>query len=109
MNPNNPSVEISVPIVNDTIFEFSEYFSASLIKISGDANQEVLLDPASAEIKIQDDDGESIIYNNNKCSRFFFNIGRIPVLILVPSQLFLYLHMAIFPSGLEFFLVYLTL
>lgn len=60
LNASNPSMEISFSLVNDTIFELAEYLTASL-QNSGDANQEVLFDPASVEIKIQDDDG-----NNNE-------------------------------------------
>ncbi len=46
-----------MPIVDDPIDEMDESFSASLTFVSSDS-QSVTLDPSTADVLIQDNDGE---------------------------------------------------
>lgn len=60
LNADNPTVNVSFTIVDDSIFELSENLSASLT-FSNTAHPRVVLSPASVEIIILGDDGKSII------------------------------------------------
>ena len=50
-------IEVPVPIIGDNIFELTELFSASLA-FAGAPIPRVTLAPDSAEVTIQDDDGQ---------------------------------------------------
>jgi hypothetical protein len=49
------SIDIDVPILSDSFFEFQERFFGNLMLISTDANVDVT--PSQADVFINDDDG----------------------------------------------------
>ena len=64
MDASNPTVNISFSLVDDSVFEPIMTLFANL-RFSVDAHPHVILDPASAEIIILDDDGKSMNSDSN--------------------------------------------
>ena len=64
MDASNPTVNISFSLMDDSVFEPIMTLFANL-RFSVDAHPHVILDPASAEVIILDDDGKSIISDSN--------------------------------------------
>ena len=60
MNASNPTMNVSFSLVDDSVFERIEILFADL-SFSVDVHPHVILDPASAEVIILDDDGKSMI------------------------------------------------
>ena len=56
LTPSNPIMCFSVPIINDTVFELTEYFSASL-DLDGSLPGGASLGITAARVQIEDDEG----------------------------------------------------
>ena len=62
LTPTMSSFNVNVSLINDTIFELTETFSASLSFLAGATHQSVTIAPANAQISILDDDSEACIH-----------------------------------------------
>lgn len=56
-NSSQTTFNISIPLINDTVYELTELFGASL-GFSDEGPSRVTFEPATAEVHIFDDDGE---------------------------------------------------
>ena len=55
--PGSTRLDVPVTIINDSVFEVTEDFSASLILVEGPADR-VAVNPSRADVFILDDDGK---------------------------------------------------